>query len=134
MLLCAFLLVACSTQDATPTGLALPSPRPASTPTTAVTPSFTPQRVSFTAGATSVTLTAQLTRDTAAAYVLYVLQGQTMTVRVAPQANIAILDATGTTLTSASDAVLIQTPRSGDYTVVVSGENAVTVTINIPPP
>ena len=134
-LMCVCVLAACSARDATPTRPILPTTQPATIPSTtpAVTPSYTPQRVNFAVGATSINLTAQPSRDTAAAYVLRILAGQTMTVRVSPVANIIILDAAGNTLTSASGAVRVKVPQAADYVVVISGEGQIAVTISIPP-
>ena len=134
---CVEVLAACGSGAGppTPTPIMLPSPTAMNTPTPtpAVTPTFTPQRVTFPKGATSVTLPAQINTTTAAAYVLYVLQGQTMTVRVKPAVNIVILGTHSQALTSASGALQYKIPQSGDYTVVVMGEGNVSVEISIPP-
>jgi hypothetical protein len=131
-----WLLVGCSLGARTPTPLALPSPQAVNTatPTAAITPVFSPQRVTFPRGSTSVTLPAQLGPGVAAGYVLRVMQGQKMTVRAMPRANIVVLDGQGQAIASAIRAIQVTIPQTGDYTVVVSGNGNVQVEITIPPP
>jgi hypothetical protein len=115
-----------------PTPVVVPTPLPTRTPAPTAVP--VPQRVRFAKGATSGTLTARVSEGRPAAFVLYVLIGQTMTVKVSNGANILVLDTRGQVLTSAGGALAIKIATSGDHTLVISGSGDVTLDISIPPP
>ena len=126
-----------------------PTARPSSTVTTAPTTAPTSvatatavlpasrERITFEPGSTVYTLTVNLTRGVAKAYVLTILAQQQMTVTANGDATIVVLDPQNRPVVPVS-ARLGQwvgvMPQTGDYAIVLQGDGAFTVSINIPPP
>ncbi len=95
------------------------------------------ERVRFAAGATSATLEATLTRGTPAGYSLGIGAGQRLWVTATVgDVGFWLLDPDGKTLSPLSRTTRVgefAIPRTGDYTLVLDGDGAVQVMVEIPP-
>jgi hypothetical protein len=113
------------------------------TPVPEAMPEFTqtagPQPMRFPRGSSSITLTTLLSPGSMSTYVAGVFQGQILTVRVTPMANISIRDVWGQLMVAGNGTVQLAIPQTGSYLVAISGEDAIadmtvaTVEISIPP-
>ena len=114
-----------------------PTAAPTSAPTATLVPSAARERITFEPGSTVYTFTVNLTRGVAKAYVLTILAQQQMTVTANGDATIVVLDPQNRPVVPVS-ARLGQwvgvMPQTGDYAIVLQGDGAFTVSINIPPP
>ena len=127
-------------------------PQPTVTPgSTSIPPTFTPtpissepltdsvralnpQRVTLGKESIPITLTTYVSSTAPAAYVLPMQQGQTLNVQVTHTAAVKVLNAQGLALAFRDDSVRLLIGQTGDYVIVVSGNSAVTVNINVSPP
>lgn len=95
------------------------------------------ERVRFAAGATSATLEASLSRGALAGYILGIGAGQRLWVTATlGDVGFWLLDPEGKTLSPLSRTTRVgefAIPRTGDYTLVLDGDGAVQVVVEIPP-
>ncbi len=123
-----------ATVEAMPATQPPPTTTPATPPpATQVAAAGTPQRIDFAPGSASVTIPVQAGGGSPVSWVLWVLQGQTMTVTTQPAAQITVANAQGQVLASASGTLQLPVQQTGDYTVSIVPSVPVTVTISIPP-
>ena len=107
---------------------------PAAPPLGLVKPA-TRTRVNFAAGDAATTFTTTLASGSPQGYVLTVLGGQRIYVAATGQAQVEVLGAGDALLKTLGGVGLwaVDAPKTGDYTVVLVGSGATTVTIYVPP-
>lgn len=107
---------------------------PAAPPLGLVKPA-TRTRVSFAAGDAATTFTTTLASGSPQGYVLTVLGGQRIYVAATGQARVEVLGPGDALLKTLGGVGLwaVDVPKTGDYTVVLVGTGATTVTIYVPP-
>ena len=109
---------------------------PISAPTATLVPSATRERITFEPGSTVYTFTVTLTRGVPKPYVLTILAQQQMTVTASGDVTIVVLDPQNKAVVPASARQgqwVGAMPQTGDYTIVLQGDGAFSVSISIPP-
>lgn len=111
------------------------SPLPAQTPAPVPLPA-TLQRINFAPGATSATVTANLTRGIPQGYILRAQAGQQMAIAASGNATLALLDPEDNPMPPASFTPghwEFALPQTGDYIIALLGRGQVTLTVSISP-
>ncbi len=93
--------------------------------------------IQFAAGASSTSFTVNLTAGNPQAYTIRALSGQTLSVTTTGNANVALVNPTGTALVTSATMPVHQwqfpLPVTGTYTLVGMGSGSTIVTLSIPP-
>jgi photosystem II stability/assembly factor-like uncharacterized protein len=94
-----------------------------------------PQRIRFAPGGTSVSVSTQMQRDKAQAYVLRARAGQTMLVSTQGDVTVILFDPNGALLNPVSAQLgewHFNLPQNGDYDLILLGQKTVSMKVRIP--
>lgn len=95
-----------------------------------------PERIRFAAGATSASVSTNLSSGTTKRYILGVQAGQRLIISTTGNPTVVVTEPGGSELTPAATGPNYREysiERTGDYTIALRGSGAVTLTITIPP-